>query len=73
MKPILVTGGAGYIGSHACKALAQDRYLPVADNMGYPPELVADAKLARSKPGWSLGFTAIKTIIATAGSGEKGK
>jgi len=22
MKTILVTGGAGYIGSHACKALA---------------------------------------------------
>jgi nucleoside-diphosphate-sugar epimerase len=22
-QPVLVTGGAGYIGSHACKALAQ--------------------------------------------------
>ena len=27
---ILVTGGAGYIGSHACKALARAGYLPVA-------------------------------------------
>jgi len=27
--PILVTGGAGYIGSHACKALAQAGYIPV--------------------------------------------
>ena len=27
---VLVTGGAGYIGSHACKALAQAGYLPVA-------------------------------------------
>lgn len=27
--PILVTGGAGYIGSHACKALARAGYLPV--------------------------------------------
>lgn len=28
-KSILVTGGAGYIGSHACKALARAGYLPV--------------------------------------------
>lgn len=28
-KHILVTGGAGYIGSHACKALARAGYLPV--------------------------------------------
>ena len=30
MKSILVTGGAGYIGSHTCKALASAGYLPVA-------------------------------------------
>ena len=31
---ILVTGGAGYIGSHTCKALAHAGYLPVAyDNL----------------------------------------
>lgn len=31
---ILVTGGAGYIGSHACKALAQDGFTPIAfDNL----------------------------------------
>jgi UDP-glucose-4-epimerase GalE len=31
---ILVTGGAGYIGSHACKALAGAGYLPVSyDNL----------------------------------------
>lgn len=29
MKRVLVTGGAGYIGSHACKALARAGYLPV--------------------------------------------
>jgi len=28
-KAVLVTGGAGYIGSHACKALARAGYLPV--------------------------------------------
>ncbi|WP_372602673.1 UDP-glucose 4-epimerase GalE [Actibacterium sp.] len=34
MKNILVTGGAGYIGSHACKALRQAGYMPVTfDNL----------------------------------------
>jgi UDP-arabinose 4-epimerase len=35
-KNILVTGGAGYIGSHACKALARAGYTPIAyDNLVY--------------------------------------
>ena len=35
-KTILVTGGAGYIGSHACKILSLNGYLPVAiDNLIY--------------------------------------
>ena len=34
MATILVTGGAGYIGSHACKVLAREGYTPVAfDNL----------------------------------------
>ena len=34
MKHVLVTGGAGYIGSHACKALKQGGYIPVTfDNL----------------------------------------
>lgn len=34
MKTVLVTGGAGYIGSHACKALANAGILPVTyDNL----------------------------------------
>ena len=38
-RAVLVTGGAGYIGSHACKALAQAGYLPVAlDNLSYGHE-----------------------------------
>jgi len=33
---VLVTGGAGYIGSHACKALAQAGFRPIAfDNLVY--------------------------------------
>src|SRR5688500_546802 len=33
---VLVTGGAGYIGSHACKALARAGYTPVTiDNLVY--------------------------------------
>ncbi len=37
MKPaVLVTGGAGYIGSHTCKVLAEAGYLPVSyDNLVY--------------------------------------
>jgi len=35
-NPVLVTGGAGYIGAHACKALAGAGYTPVCyDNMVY--------------------------------------
>lgn len=38
-KYILVTGGAGYIGSHTCKALAKAGYLPVVyDNLVYGHE-----------------------------------
>jgi UDP-arabinose 4-epimerase len=34
MKCVLVTGGAGYIGSHTCKALAAAGYVPVTfDNL----------------------------------------
>ena len=34
MTKILVTGGAGYIGSHACKVLAREGYTPIVfDNI----------------------------------------
>lgn len=34
LQPILVTGGAGYIGSHVCKHLRTHGYLPVCfDNL----------------------------------------
>ena len=38
-RSVLVTGGAGYIGSHACKALARAGYLPIVyDNLSYGHE-----------------------------------
>jgi hypothetical protein len=38
-KAVLVTGEAGYIGSHACKALSRAGYLPVTyDNLVYGHE-----------------------------------
>ena len=38
-KHILITGGAGYIGSHTCKALAKAGYSPVVyDNLVYGHE-----------------------------------
>lgn len=38
-KTVLVTGGAGYIGSHTCKELAKAHYLPVVyDNLVYGHE-----------------------------------
>ena len=34
MKTVFVSGGAGYIGSHACKALSESGYIPVTlDNL----------------------------------------
>ncbi len=39
MQAVLVTGGAGYVGSHACKALASAGYLPVTyDSLVYGHE-----------------------------------
>src|SRR5260370_32017816 len=33
-RPILVTGGAGFIGSHTCKRLRAEGFLPIAyDNL----------------------------------------
>ena len=35
-NPVLVTGGAGYIGAHACKALSRAGYTPITyDNLVY--------------------------------------
>jgi UDP-glucose-4-epimerase GalE len=53
LKSILVTGGAGYIGAHACKALARAGYTPIAyDNLVYGhPESVKWGPLEKGDIG----------------------
>lgn len=42
MRTVLVTGGAGYVGSHVCKALSQAGYAPVAlDDLAHGHEMLA--------------------------------
>jgi len=52
-KSILVTGGAGYIGAHACKALSRAGYAPVVyDNLVYGhPESVKWGPLEKGDIG----------------------
>ncbi len=40
-KAVLVTGGAGYVGSHTCKLLAKNGYLPVTVDRHYRDGLVS--------------------------------
>jgi UDP-arabinose 4-epimerase len=52
-KHVLVTGGAGYIGAHACKALAAAGYTPITyDNLVYGhPEAVRWGPLEKGDIG----------------------
>ncbi len=40
-KAVLVTGGAGYVGSHTCKLLAKNGYVPVVVDRHYNKDLVS--------------------------------
>jgi UDP-arabinose 4-epimerase len=61
-KAVLVTGGAGYIGSHTCKILAQEGYLPVAfDNLSYGHTWAA--KWGPLEKGDILDRTALDRVI----------
>ena len=79
---ILVSGGAGYVGSHACKALHAAGYQPVTyDNLsrghewavqwgpfeaGDPPSAVADATLATLELGWRPRHASLEPILESA-------
>ena len=59
-RTVLVTGGAGYIGSNACKALHRAGYTPVAcDNLVYGHHLGTGR-------GWSVREV-IAAVAAVAG------
>ena len=57
MKTILVTGGAGYIGSHAVRAPCR---------AGDPPVLVASAEKARRELGWQPRYPELQRILEHA-------
>lgn len=78
---VLVTGGAGYIGSHCCKALAEAGYLPVCfDNLSsghrrfvkWGPMVIGDVR----DPGQlqsvfrSYDFSAVVHFAASSSVGE---
>ena len=74
---VLVTGGAGYIGSHACKALARAGWLPVAyDNLVYGhtqaalevPLIRGDPSL-RSVPTSTIPYLSSSVHASAASSG----
>ena len=50
MTPILVTGGAGFIGSHTCKALRAAGFDPISYD-----------SLLRGKPGLVIGLICTMT------------
>ncbi|MFG6501373.1 UDP-glucose 4-epimerase GalE [Sulfitobacter sp. 1A15106] len=63
MAKVLVTGGAGYIGAHACKALAQAGYTPVAfDNLSTGHR--AAVKFGPLVEGDLLNRAAIDAVLA---------
>ena len=63
-RNILVTGGAGYIGSHACKALAQAGFVPIAyDNLSFGHEWAV--KWGRFEKGDILDRARLDKVLAT--------
>ena len=63
-KIVLVTGGAGYVGSHCCKALARAGYRPVTyDNLVYGHEWAV--KWGPLERGDILDRARLDEVIAT--------
>jgi UDP-arabinose 4-epimerase len=80
-KAVLVTGGAGYIGSHACKALRKHGYMPVtldnlstghADAVRFGPLVTADVRDAKAvaDAATQFGATSVLHFAASAYVGE---
>ena len=78
---VLVTGGAGYIGSHCCKALAEAGYLPICfDNFStghqrfvkWGPTVVGDVRNPNQLEAIfrSHDFTAVLHFAAASSVGE---
>ena len=66
MTRILVTGGAGYIGSHCCKAIAQAGYEPVVyDNLstGHVDELTEMWLRDGALEGYLLPITVMDALV----------
>lgn len=62
--PVLVTGGAGYIGSHACKALANAGYTPITyDNLSRGNRWAV--KWGPLEEGDTADFSRIRAILET--------
>ncbi|MEL7393053.1 MAG: UDP-glucose 4-epimerase GalE [Pseudomonadota bacterium] len=81
MATVLVTGGAGYIGSHACKCLSQAGHLPVVfDNLAtgwrdavkYGPFVEGDL-LDRASIEAALRYHTPDAVMHFAGSIEVGE
>lgn len=75
MTRVLVTGGAGYIGAHTCKLLAQAGHEPIVyDNLihgdrhavQWGPLAEGDILDRAHGPGWQPRFAALDEIIRTA-------
>ena len=63
MRTILVTGGAGFVGSYACKALATQW---IARRPGDPPTLINDSAKAGKLLGWTPKFPELREQISHA-------
>lgn len=83
-QAVLVTGGAGYIGSHACKALAAASFLPVTfDNLSlghakavkWGPLVQGDTRDATAVAAAIRGHSAVAIIhfAALSSVGESGR
>ncbi|MBL4892022.1 MAG: UDP-glucose 4-epimerase [Rhizobiaceae bacterium] len=80
-RSVIVTGGAGFIGSHTCKRLAQQGYHPVVldnlvtghrDNVRWGPFVEGDIR-NKSLVSATLGIYKPETVIHFAGSAYVGE